>query len=217
MKKTIILFSVVIIVSSIISFLFKFFLGQGEGSAFPILSVMRDSEINLQEDIDFISPLDRAAERVTKKPFGIFISPDNSPVQPERFMGYHTGADFETFSEEQNSDVIVRAVCEGRMLAKKSATGYGGVVVHACELEGDSITVIYGHVDLDSVDKKIGDTVYRGDHVGKLGKGYSEHTDGERKHLHLGFHKGNLLNILGYVSSQEELSEWIDPCPHVCK
>ena len=33
--------------------------------------------------------------RITKKPFGIFITTQNSPVQPERFSGYHTGVDVE--------------------------------------------------------------------------------------------------------------------------
>ncbi len=160
--------------------------------------------------------MDRAAERVTKKPWHIYF-PGSSPVQPERFAGYHTGADFEVFPEEQDSDVFVRAVCEGRLLSKKSATGYGGVAVQACELENDSITVIYGHLDLGSVNAKIGDNIRKGDVLGKLGRGYSEQTDGERKHLHLGFHKGNLLDILGYVDSQEKLSDWIDSCLYVCK
>ena len=111
----------------------------------------------------------------------------------------------------------MRAVCEGRLLSKKSATGYGGVAVQACELENDSITVIYGHLDLGSVNAKIGDNIRKGDVLGKLGRGYSEQTDGERKHLHLGFHKGNLLDILGYVDSQEKLSDWIDSCLYVCK
>jgi hypothetical protein len=30
-----------------------------------------------------------------KKPFGIYITPENSPVQPENFTGYHTGIDVE--------------------------------------------------------------------------------------------------------------------------
>jgi hypothetical protein len=38
----------------------------------------------------FVAPLDRASGRVTKKPFGIFVTPQNSPVQPERFRGFHT-------------------------------------------------------------------------------------------------------------------------------
>jgi len=60
---------------------------------------------------DFQPPLDRAAERVSKKPFGIFITPQNSPVQPEKFRGYHTGADFEIFSDELDANVPVTAEC----------------------------------------------------------------------------------------------------------
>ncbi|HOF42502.1 MAG TPA: M23 family metallopeptidase [Candidatus Moranbacteria bacterium] len=216
MKKLFIMFSVTIIVFSMIFLLFRFFL-QKNDTAFPVFHVAQDAEVKKEENSDFAAPLDRAAERVTKKPFGIFISPGSSPVQPERFAGYHTGADFEVFPEEQDSDVFVRAVCEGRLLSKKSATGYGGVAVQACELENDSITVIYGHLDLGSVNAKIGDNIRKGDVLGKLGRGYSEQTDGERKHLHLGFHKGNLLDILGYVDSQEKLSDWIDSCLYVCK
>ncbi|MCL5774898.1 MAG: hypothetical protein M1333_01655, partial [Patescibacteria group bacterium] len=54
-------------------------------------------------------PLDKALERVTKKPFGIKISPQNSPVSPERFSGFHTGVDFETFPDEQDTGVSVYA------------------------------------------------------------------------------------------------------------
>jgi hypothetical protein len=55
----------------------------------------------------FFPPMMRAGERVAKKPFGIFITPQSSPVQPEHFRGYHTGADFEIFPEELNVDVAV--------------------------------------------------------------------------------------------------------------
>ena len=48
-----------------------------------------DSQIgNVQVVSEFQSPLDRAGERVTKKPFGKFVTPQNSPVQPEKFYGY---------------------------------------------------------------------------------------------------------------------------------
>jgi hypothetical protein len=53
--------------------------------------------------------------------------------------------------------------------------------------------------------------------LGILGKGYSGETNGERKHLHLGFHKGNGINLLGYVNTQEQLIDgWLDPCQYVC-
>ncbi|MGE5392302.1 MAG: hypothetical protein ACM3NH_00970 [Candidatus Saccharibacteria bacterium] len=45
-------------------------------------------------DPGITGPLADWQERVTKKPFGIFVSPGHSPVDPERFRGYHTGTDF---------------------------------------------------------------------------------------------------------------------------
>lgn len=164
-----------------------------------------------------VSLLDRAKERVTKKPFGIFIDPATSPVQPERFGGYHTGADFETFSEEAKTDVAVKAICDGTVKEKRTATGYGGVLVTSCTLEGQEVTVVYGHMKLSSIEAKVGDKVSMGEEIGLLGAGGSSETDGERKHLHLGIHKGTSINILGYVSTQAALSGWLDPCSSVCQ
>ncbi|MEK7651782.1 MAG: M23 family metallopeptidase [Patescibacteria group bacterium] len=154
-------------------------------------------------------PLENGKERITKKPFGIQISKATSPVQPEKFSGYHTGADFETFANEQNKDIQVRAICEGDLVLKKIATGYGGVVVQACNIKEQIVTVIYGHLKVSSV--KAEGSFKTGDVIGVLGKGYSSETDGERKHLHLGIHKGNSINILGYVQKQDDLKNWIDP------
>lgn len=165
----------------------------------------------------FLPPLDRATERVTKKPFGIYITPKTSPVQPEKFQGYHTGTDFEIFPEELSADVPVRAICSGKIAVKRFASGYGGVLVQDCTLDSQPITVIYGHLKLASISKNAGDSLNAGDVIGTLGKAYSSETDGERKHLHLGIHKGSTISILGYVSSQSQLSGWIDPCSLVCK
>ena len=154
---------------------------------------------------------------MTKKPFGIYITPKTSPVQPEKFQGYHTGTDFEIFPEELNIDVPVRAICNGKIAVKRFASGYGGVLVQNCELNNQPITVIYGHLKLASIGNIAGDTLNAGDEIGILGKAYSSETDGERKHLHLGIHKGSSINILGYVQSKSELSGWIDPCLYVCK
>jgi hypothetical protein len=171
----------------------------------------------VQNQNGFQPPLDRAAERITKKPFGIYITPKTSPVQPERFQGYHTGTDFEIFPEELSADVPVRAICTGKIAVKRTASGYGGVLVQKCTLDNHPITVIYGHLKLASIAKNIGDTLNAGDEIGILGKAYSSETDGERKHLHLDIHKGSAVNILGYVQSQSQLSGWIDPCSLVCK
>lgn len=162
-------------------------------------------------------PLDKASQRVTKKKFGTYVTPKNSPVQPERFMGYHTGVDFEILPDEKTQDVTVHAVCSGTLVLKEYASGYGGVATQSCSLNGESITVIYGHLRLSSIALNDGDSIETGEKLGVLGTGYSSETDGERKHLHLAFHKGTATNILGYVSSKDQLSDWIDPCLYVCK
>ena len=42
------------------------------------------------------------------------------------------------------------------------------------------------------------------------GNGYSAETDGERKHLHLGIHKGTAVDISGYVANAAQLKPWIN-------
>lgn len=165
----------------------------------------------------FVAPLGRAGERVTKKPFGIYITPANSPVQPERFTGYHTGTDFEIFPEELNIPVSVRAICDGTLKLKETASGYGGVAIQSCILNGAPVTVIYGHLKLASVAPNTGDHLSVGETVAVLGADKSTETDGERKHLHLGIHRGSDTNIKGYVAGQTELSGWADPCEQVCQ
>src|SRR5438105_4096773 len=54
-----------------------------------------------KSDPKLTPPIGNSLSRVTKKPFGIYITPQNSPVQPEKFKGYHTGVDFETTADEQ--------------------------------------------------------------------------------------------------------------------
>jgi murein DD-endopeptidase MepM/ murein hydrolase activator NlpD len=158
----------------------------------------------------FQPPLERAGERVTKKPFGIFIYPRTSKVQPERFQGYHTGVDFEIFPEELDQDIPIYAITSGKILVKRSATSYGGVLVESAKLDNSPATIIYGHLSLSSIGKNVGDSLTAGEQIGFLGKNKSPETDGERKHLHLGIHKGSEINIRGYASSKEELSGWID-------
>ena len=161
-------------------------------------------------------PISRVDERVTRKPFGILIDPETSPVQPERFRGYHTGTDFEIFPEEAETEVLIRAVCDGTIAVKRDASGYGGVIVEHCELGGETVTVIYGHLMLESVKVNAGGRVERGDILGRLGAAGSTDTDGERKHLHLSIHRGEAIDIRGYVSRRADLSQWIDPCLFFC-
>jgi len=214
--KTIFVIIFLIIIAVLAFFLLKSS-SQKESSNNP--PPVNQSPVNQSENKvtdDFQPPLNRAGERVTKKSFAIFITPENSPIQPERFSGYHTGSDFEIFPEETNVEVSVHAVCSGTLSMKKYATGYGGVAVQNCELNKELITVIYGHLKLSSITLAAGQNMVVGDVIGILGANKSTETNGERKHLHLGIHKGNEINILGYVGSRALLSDWIDPCLYVC-
>ncbi|MBU1074534.1 M23 family metallopeptidase [Patescibacteria group bacterium] len=174
------------------------------------LAVNANTESQL-ETAEAQIPIDRPSDRITKKPFGIKITPQNSPIQPERFFGYHTGSDYEIFEDELEKDLEVRAICAGKLRQKTTATGYGGVIIHDCELENQIVTVVYGHLKLTSVNIEVGLTVGIGDVIGLLGDNESEETDGERKHLHLSIHRGKEVNIKGYVQNESELDSWIDP------
>jgi len=157
-------------------------------------------------------PLNDALNRVTKKPFGIKISPATSPVQPERFSGYHSGTDFETFEAEAETEVPVYAICDGKVLVKQRVSGYGGVLIQSCNLPNVGlVTVLYGHLSLKSIGLNTGDPLSKGGLIGNLGKGYSAETDNERKHLHLSVHKGTAIEYRGYVQTEAELNGWIDP------
>ncbi len=164
------------------------------------------------DDVGWDNPMDKMSERLTKKPFGIFVSPDNSPVQPERFQGYHTAIDLETFEQEADVNVPIQAVCNGQIVLKRPASGYGGVLVQECDWQGNPVTVVYGHLDLSSILKNVGQQLLVGEFLGNLGQGYSSQTDGERKHLHLGIHRGSTVSLTGYVASENLLANWIDPC-----
>ncbi len=171
----------------------------------------QQNSINQNIPTQLVAPISNAASRTTKKTFGLKVSPSNSPVSPEKFSGYHTGTDFETTPAEQNSDVQITAVCDGKLLLKKYATGYGGVAVQSCTYNNQPITIIYGHLRFSSIAPNIGSELKQGDFIALLGTGYSTETDGERKHLHLGIHKGASINILGYVQKQSDLKNWYDP------
>ncbi len=173
----------------------------------PSLSVGALPTGTAEDDI----PLAGASARTTRKKFGIYVTPRKSPVSPERFTGYHTGLDFETYPQEQNTVVTVRALCDGKLILKKYATGYGGVAVESCTFNGQAVTVVYGHLNVNSIHSSLNAVVHRGDAIGALGKGYSTQTDGERKHLHLGIHRGTAIDIRGYVRRSTDLKSWIDP------
>src|SRR3990170_430219 len=151
-------------------------------------------------------PIANAKSRATKKPFGIYITPQTSPVQPEKFTGYHTGTDFETTSEEANIDIPIYAICTGKIRTKEIVTGYGGIIVQECTIENQPVTVLYGHLNIRQAQVLgVGAEVKSGERIGSLAPAGSDLSGGERKHLHLGIHKSTNIDLHGYVQNQSEL------------
>jgi len=206
-KKYLLLFITLIILISLISFP-NFLKAPDE----KFLKEEVKNEINQNPEFSdkFSSPISNPLQRITKKSFGTYVTPQNSPINPEKFTGYHTGVDFEIFSSEEDVRVPIYAICDGTVVVKKVASGYGGVTVLQCSLNNSPITVIYGHLELSSVKNVVGDKIKQGEIIGNLGKAYSIETSGERKHLHLGIYKGSKINILGYTQNKNDLTNWIN-------
>ncbi len=167
-------------------------------------------EKNYQPKSVFVAPMPDAKARITKKPFGIFVSPNNSPVSPEIYTGYHNGVDFEIFENEQDVDVEIKAVCSGPLLEKRVAEGYGGIAVQRCSFENKPITVIYGHLKFSSIKASINQELPQAETIGVLGKGFSAESGGERKHLYIGIYTDTDIDIRGYVQNKNELNDWIN-------
>lgn len=208
MKKIVVILA--IIFAALIAF---WFLSRKTEAPTLEISGEKESELLAPKSIktDYNIPLASSEKRITKKPFGILISPQNSPVSPEKFSGYHTGTDLEIFPAEADADVPVRAICEGEIVQKKKVSGYGGVIIQNCTLNDEVVTVLYGHLKLNDAPAEIGKTFFRGDELAILGAGSSADTDGERKHLHLGIKKGSAIDVRGYVSNKSDLANWLDP------
>jgi len=152
----------------------------------------------------FIPPIAEFKKRIVKKPFGLYITPATSPVQPEKFTGYHTGVDVE-YGDVQ-TDVPTVAIADGLVIYSGWVSGYGGFLAI---LHTDYIST-YSHLNPESLLPK-NTKVLQGQTIGTLGRAYSHETDGERKHLHFGIIKGNKLDLRGYVQNEIEISLWLNP------
>lgn len=170
-----------------------------------------DTQTNIAPASTFADPIADFNSRITKKPFGIYITPQNSPVQPERFTGYHTGTDIEYQDiASEMFDVPVYAIANGVVVVAQSVSGYGGAEIIKINIDGQDRNVLYGHLRLSSL-PKVGTQVKKGEQIGLLGTGYSSETDGERKHLHFAILSNDRIDLKGYVQNKSELSSWIDP------
>jgi murein DD-endopeptidase MepM/ murein hydrolase activator NlpD len=156
-----------------------------------------------------VYPIADFLPRITKKFYGTYVTPQNSPVQPERFTGYHTGVDVEY--TDVTADVPVVAIAPGTVVVSEYASGYGGVMMIRHTIRGKQYLVLYGHLRPSSM-LRVGTTVAMSQRIAVLGTGYSSETDGERRNLHFDILKGSTINIKGYVPTLAELhAGWYDP------
>ncbi|HRH93658.1 MAG TPA: peptidoglycan DD-metalloendopeptidase family protein [Candidatus Peribacteria bacterium] len=164
----------------------------------------------------FSAPMDDFTLRAKVLTFGLHVTPDpaDNPIDPpERFAGYHVATDVEVGADELNKEVNVYAICTGDVIYSGFAAGYGGLVVQHCRvsIQGvQDITVIYGHLSLLNLPGH-GVTMKSGDLVTTLAPARTYESDGNRKHLHLGIHKGTAIDMRGYVQTKEEINDYIDP------
>ncbi len=170
------------------------------------------SAFSTPHDIDW--PLPDSASRPQLLTFGLHVTPDpeQNPIDPpERFAGYHAALDLEILPGEETTDVPVTAICPGEVIVASTADGYVGVIVHRCVLDGEEVTVLYGHVNPTTFTVHPGDQVGMGQRIASLAVHKSPASGDTRKHLHFGIHKGRDVEYRGYVQTEEELNAFIDP------
>lgn len=173
--------------------------GTGAENATPPEPILQNPPEMDEPDVVF--PVEGFMEGRTFKAFGEYIQ--------DRFNGYHVGDDVEHVATAW--DVPVQAIADGEVAFVSRVSGYGGVIVLKHELEGKTISSLYGHIDLGSTTLKTGDKVRKHEKIAVLGEGETAETDGERKHLHFALWEGGEVKLPGYVQTEVEVDGWINP------
>lgn len=148
-----------------------------------------------------VFPIDNYVSGRTKKLFGQFIE--------DRFIGFHTGDDIEVAADDNQVPII--SIAAGKIVYKKWAAGYGGLLIIRHQIDGEEYLALYGHLRLSSILKKVGDSIGPGETIGVLGSPNSYDTDNERKHLHFAIYGLSDINVSGYVTNADQLANWINP------
>ena len=160
-----------------------------------------ETEEEAQVEASVVLPVDEYAQRRTLKTHGEYIE--------DRFSGYHVGDDIEFVDVE--GDTLVYAIADGEVTYASTASGYGGVIILAHQVEGETISAVYGHVEIASALVAAGDTVEKGQQIGILGDHESSETDGERKHIHFALYQGSGVTLAGYTGTADSVDGWINP------
>lgn len=183
-----------------------------EEASFPVESEAREggvvelpaaelAENEPTEESGIVLPMNDYASLRTYKSFGEYID--------DRFTGYHVADDIEV--KDTGEEIPVYAIASGTVTYAGHSNGYGGLIIVAHDIDGETISAIYGHVDMSSASVDVGDAVEAGALLANLGDHESEETDGARKHLHFGLYEGSQVKFPGYVGTAQETFDWINP------
>lgn len=128
-----------------------------------------------------------------------------------QFEGIHVGDDLEVTATELEKEIPVYAISDGTVRQASDVGGYGGLLITQNTIGGEIVTAYYGHIDLKSLKFSTGQSFKAGNLLGYLGDNCTTETSEERKHLHFAIRKGTSIDVRGYLSNNNELSEWHDP------
>jgi murein DD-endopeptidase MepM/ murein hydrolase activator NlpD len=175
-----------------------------------ILTVITPTMLPLSSETpSIVAPVAHFLDRAATKPFGIFITPDTSPIKNDYHNGYHTGIDVEF--TDTIEDVPVYAIADGTIVVRKWVKGYGGVIVILHTINDVPLYALYGHLDEASFISADVTHATMGQQIAILGDDHSHETDGVRKHLHFSISTADRLDLRGYVQTEAELSHWLNP------
>ncbi len=155
-----------------------------------------------------VEPVAQFKDRITLKRYGTYITPDTSPVEHDKFTGFHAGVDAEF--TDTGADIPVFAIADGTVTTSTWMRGYGGVIVVKHRIAGIPVYALYGHLDEASL-VPAGTRVAAGQRLGILGDDHSHETDGVRKHIHFSLYSGETMDYRGYVPAEADLAPWLDP------
>ena len=156
-----------------------------------------------------VLPMDSYRDMRIERAFGEYFSVNAIPES--HFSGYHVGDDIEVAPEHLDDAIKIRAIADGVVKVKQIVGGYGGFVRIEHTVDGRTIQAIYGHVDINTMTEKVGDSIAKGKEFIELGDNMSAETNGFRKHLHFGLYEGSAARVNGYAASAGELTSWLNP------
>lgn len=158
-------------------------------------------------------PINNYSNRLNFRRFGQLVKPEDSEslICGRPFEGFHTGDDLEISGSEVNQEIPVFSIADGQVLSISKVDGYGGLLIIGYQLNNQTITAYYGHINLKTVKVKENEVVVPGQLLAYLGDQCSQQSGFERKHLHFSLHKGSEIDLLGYITDSSQLKDWLNP------